>query len=121
MSSTVQDISPTDQTKTITGVRVGSDKLDDLMNLVSELITTQAGLTHYMEENHSIALESISENTEKLSRQLRDIAFTMTLIPFNNLFSKFERMIRDASGSLNKPVELITEGGETELDKSIIE
>ncbi|MDH5397748.1 MAG: chemotaxis protein CheA [Cyclobacteriaceae bacterium] len=107
--------------KTISSVRVGSDKLDDLMNLVSELVTTQAGLSLYAEHNHTTALESITENVEKLSRQLRDIAFSMTLIPINNLFGRFQRMIRDVSANLNKSVEFITQGGETELDKTIIE
>lgn len=107
--------------KSISNIRVSSDKLDELMNLVSELVTTQASLTLFTESNKITELESISENVEKLSRRLRDIAFGMTLIPINNMFGKFQRMVRDMANSLNKEIEFITEGGETELDKSIID
>jgi two-component system chemotaxis sensor kinase CheA len=91
------------------------------MNLVSELVTTQASLTLYNQKNETPELELISENIEKLSRRLRDIAFGMTLVPINNMFSRFQRLVRDVSMALNKEVQFVTEGGETELDKSIIE
>ncbi len=107
--------------KTVSSIRVSSDKLDDLMNLVSELITTQAALSLYTNKKSDTEIETIAENVEKLSRQLRDISFGMTLIPINNLFGRFQRMVRDISKELNKDVAFITEGGDTELDKSIIE
>ncbi|MES2678677.1 MAG: chemotaxis protein CheA [Bacteroidota bacterium] len=107
--------------KNVSSIRVSSDKLDELMNLVSELVTTQAGLTLYTENNRNSELETISENIEKLSRRLRDMAFGMTLVPINNLFGRFQRMVRDVSNTLGKEIEFITEGGETELDKTIIE
>jgi two-component system chemotaxis sensor kinase CheA len=105
----------------VSSIRVPSDKLDELMNQVSELITAQAGLSLYAENNFDPALEAISENVEKLSRRLRDIAFGMTLIKINNLFGRFQRTVRDISQNLGKSVDFITEGGETELDKKIIE
>lgn len=107
--------------KAVSSIRVASDKLDELMNLVSELVTTQASLTLYNEKNETPELEVISENIEKLSRRLRDIAFGMTLIPINNMFSRFQRLVRDMSDMLGKEIQFVTEGGETELDKSIIE
>jgi len=107
--------------KVLSSIRVSSDKLDELMNLVSELVTTQASLTLFSQKNESPELEVISENIEKLSRRLRDIAFGMTLVPINNMFSRFQRLVRDVSNSLGKEVQFVTEGGETELDKSIIE
>ena len=107
--------------KALTSIRVASDKLDELMNLVSELVTTQASLSLFKEKHETPELEVISENIEKLSRRLRDIAFGMTLVPVNNMFSRFQRLVRDVSMSLGKEVDFITEGGETELDKSIIE
>ncbi len=107
--------------KVVSSIRVSSDKLDELMNLVSELVTTQASLTLYNQKNETPELELISENIEKLSRRLRDIAFGMTLVPINNMFSRFQRLVRDVSMALNKEVQFVTEGGETELDKSIIE
>ncbi|MEO1257066.1 MAG: hypothetical protein AAFY41_19615, partial [Bacteroidota bacterium] len=95
----------------ITSIRVSSDKLDELMNQVSELVTTQAGLSLYAENNFDPALNVIADNVEKLSRQLRDIAFQMTLIPISNLFRKFNRVTRDISAQLGKSVKFITDGG----------
>jgi len=113
--------SPLVKEKVVSSIRVSSDKLDELMNLVSELVTTQASLTLYNQKNETPELEIISENIEKLSRRLRDIAFGMTLVPINNMFGRFQRLVRDVSLALNKEVQFVTEGGETELDKSIIE
>lgn len=107
--------------KSTASIRVSSDKLDGLMNLVSELVTTQARLSLFAEENNVPGLGPIVENVQKLSRQLRDIAFSIVLIPIENLFGRFQRLVRDLSMELKKEVEFITEGAETELDKTIIE
>ncbi len=109
------------QEEAITSIRVSSDKLDELMNQVSELVTTQAGLSLYAENNFDPVLNAIADNVEKLSRQLRDIAFEMTLIQISNLFRRFNRVTRDISTQLGKSVKFLTEGGETELDKKIID
>lgn len=107
--------------KSSASIRVSSDKLDSLMNLVSELVTTQARLSLFAEQNSIPGLAPIVENVQKLSRQLRDIAFSIVLIPIENLFGRFQRLVRDLSHELKKEVEFITEGAETELDKTIIE
>ena len=125
-SEEVQLVTPvqkkiSEKEKAISSIRVSSDKLDELMNLVSELVTTQASLSLFSENNTSTELEVISENIEKLSRRLRDISFGMTLIQINNMFARFQRLVRDMSDMLGKEVVFITEGGETELDKTIIE
>ncbi|MEQ9403812.1 MAG: chemotaxis protein CheA [Cyclobacteriaceae bacterium] len=109
------------QEEAITSIRVSADKLDELMNQVSELVTTQAGLSLYAENNFDPALNAIADNVEKLSRQLRDIAFEMTLIQISNLFRRFNRVTRDISTQLGKSVKFLTEGGDTELDKKIID
>jgi two-component system chemotaxis sensor kinase CheA len=106
---------------TISSIRVSSDKLDHLMNLVSELVTTQARLALYSEQDSRPELMNISENVQKLSRQLRDIAFSIVLIPIENMLTRFQRLIRDLSNELRKEVDFIAEGVETELDKTIIE
>ena len=105
----------------ISSIRVASDKLDQLMNLVSELVTVQARLSLYSEGDGSPELMMISENVQKLSRQLRDIAFSVVLIPIENMITRFQRLIRDLSNELQKDVTFVTEGTETELDKTIIE
>ncbi len=105
----------------ISSIRVSSEKLDVLMNLVSELVTTQARLSLFAEQNNISELSGISENVQKLTRQLRDTAFGIVLIPIENMLTRFQRLVRDLSNELNKDVIFVTEGAETELDKTIIE
>ncbi len=102
-------------------LKVSSDKIDLLMNLVSELVTTQARLSNISEGSNLPGLSTVSEIVEKLSRQLRDNVFSISLIPVNQLFMRFQRMVRDLSMELGKSVDFNVEGGETELDKTLIE
>ncbi len=107
--------------KNTSNVRVSSERLDELMNLVSELVTTQASLTLFSEGSLSGELAAIAENVEKITRRLRDNAFTMSLIPIESLAVKFQRLVRDLSNELKKEVEFKVEGADTQIDKSIIE
>jgi two-component system chemotaxis sensor kinase CheA len=107
--------------KTKASIRVDVDMVDELMNLVSQLVTTQASLNLFSEKNKSPHLEEISEEFDKLTRQLRDNAFGMSLIPLDSLFTRFKRLVRDTSKTLNKPIDFKTIGQETKLDKKIIE
>lgn len=102
-------------------IRVASDKLDELMNLVSELVTTQAELSLIAEQNKIPRLTSVAESVEKLSRQLRDNAFSICLIPIESMLVRFKRLVRDLSNELGKNIKFVTEGTETELDKTIID
>ncbi|PLX14517.1 MAG: chemotaxis protein CheA, partial [Marinilabiliales bacterium] len=105
----------------ISSIRVSSAKLDSLMNLVSELVTTQARLSLFAEQSDSSELSTIAENVQKLTRQLRDNAFDIVLVPIETMLTRFQRLVRDLSKELNKSVRFIAEGAETELDKTIIE
>ncbi len=105
----------------ITSIRVSSAKLDQLMNLVSEMVTTQAQLSLYAEKQGENELMTISENMQKLSRQLRDNAFDIALVPVETMLTRFQRLVRDLSNKLDKEIEFVAEGAETELDKTIIE
>jgi len=102
-------------------IRVSSERLDDLMNLVSELVTTQARLTLFSNQNPTTELSSISENIEKITRRLRDNAFTMTLVPLDSIAVRFQRLVSDLSKELKKEIDFKAEGMETKIDKSIIE
>ena len=104
-----------------TSIRVPSERLDTLMNLVSELVTTQARLSMFADTSDNAEVSAIAENVQKLTRQLRDIAFNICLVPIQNLLTRFQRLVRDLSAELKKDVELYIEGSETELDKSMIE
>jgi two-component system chemotaxis sensor kinase CheA len=106
---------------TVDSIRVDSKKIDQYMNLVSELITTQSRIELFSSMINNPELELIAENFGKLSRQLRDNAFDMSLIPLQSVVVRFKRLVHDLSKTLEKEVVLVTEGMETELDKNIIE
>ena len=91
------------------------------MNLVSELVTNQSSLELYAKESGNADLINSVENNQKLIRQLRDNALDISLIPINNLNTRFKRLIRDLSVELNKDIVYKTKGEDTELDKSIID
>lgn len=105
----------------ISGIRVASEKIDSLMNLVSELITTQAGLNLYADRVKDGELTRIAENLENISRQLRDTAFSITLIPIDYLVVRFRRLVRDLSREVGKEITFEARGAEVELDKTLIE
>ncbi|MCW3806412.1 chemotaxis protein CheA [Plebeiibacterium marinum] len=105
----------------ISSIRVASTKIDELVNLVSELVTIQAQLNLHAENSGDAQLVNLSENIQKLTRQLRDNAFEISLIPIQNDLMRFQRLVRDLSKELNKEIDFIIEGGDIELDKNIIE
>ncbi len=107
--------------KPIESIKVSSAKLDELINLVSELVTLNSGMEILAKEiKHERLLRDIKEVT-KLSKRFRDNALELRLVPIETMMIKFKRMIRDLSIKLNKSVEFIIEGSKTELDKNIID
>ncbi len=102
-------------------VRVPSFKLDELLDIISEVVTTQARLAHYSQFREDPELENITEAYEKLSRQLRENALDLRLIPIYTILIRFKRLVHDLSAEMNKEITLKTTGTETELDKSMIE
>lgn len=105
----------------ISSIRVSSEKLDGLMNLISEMVTLQARISLISNESENSELAVVSENLEKVSRRLRDTAFNICLVPLESILTRFQRLIRDVSVELNKEVQFVTKGAETELDKNIID
>lgn len=102
-------------------VRVASAKLDQLVDLVGELVTLQARLASSTAGLGDAALSGMAEQLERLVSQLRDNAMSVRMMPIGSTFNKFRRVVRDLSSELGKDVELLTEGAETELDKTVIE
>jgi len=101
-------------------IRVSSSKLDVLINLVSELVTSKAHLDLLAEEINDTRLTKALESIDKLSKRFRDNALELRLIPIESIMTNFKRLVRDLSGSLKKPIDFVTEGTDTELDKTII-
>ncbi|GAB6038541.1 hypothetical protein JCM15519_31000 [Fundidesulfovibrio butyratiphilus] len=102
-------------------LRVEAAKLDNLVNLVGELVIAQARLTQIASRTGKSDLTGVAEEIERLVCELRDNTLNIRMLPIGTTFSRFRRLVRDLSSELNKEIELVTEGGETELDKTVIE
>jgi len=102
-------------------VRVDIDKLDSLLNLVGELVINktrleQIGLIHRLSE----LVETI-EQMDRVTTDLQAVVMKVRMVPVSQVFNRFPRMVRDLSRELNKEVNLIIQGEETELDRTVID
>lgn len=102
-------------------VRVDSANLDELVDLVGEMVTVQAHLSELASHKQDASIIFIAEQLERLTAELRDNSMSMRMLPIGTTFSKFKRLVRDLSADLGKEIGLVTVGGETELDKTVIE
>jgi len=102
-------------------VRVPSTKLDTLINLVGELVTNQARLSQIAGSIGNMDLAAPIEEADRLTAELRDVVLDIRMMPIGTTFSRFKRLVRDLSGELGKEIDLVTEGAETELDKTVID
>jgi two-component system chemotaxis sensor kinase CheA len=102
-------------------VRVPSERLDSLVNLVGELVSVQARLSRKASLQAESELLSISEEVERLTGELRNTTMSIRMLPIGTTFNMFKRVVRDLSLELGKEAALITEGGETELDKTVMD
>ena len=105
-------------------VRVDIEKLDDLMNLVSELIIAKNGLVSASENEEGSQSQQFNEQIEYLERittNLHESVMKVRMVPIESVVNRFPRMIRDLSKKLNKEMELIMTGEETELDRTVID
>ncbi len=102
-------------------IRVKSDRLDKLVNLVGEMVTVQARLSQFANSRLDADLLSVAEEVERLTWDLRDQVLTIRMLPIGGTFTRFKRLIRDLGRELGKDVLLVSEGGETELDKTVID
>jgi two-component system chemotaxis sensor kinase CheA len=105
----------------ISTIKVPAEKLDVLVNLVGEMVTVQARLSQTASLLHSADLDSIAEEVERLTAELRDNTLNIRMLPIGSTFGRFRRLIRDLSQELGKEIEMTTEGEDTELDKTVIE
>ncbi|MBW2187247.1 MAG: chemotaxis protein CheA [Deltaproteobacteria bacterium] len=106
---------------TASSLRVPAERLDELVNLVGEMVTVQSRLSQTAALSGDAELQSIAEEVERLTEELRDNTLNIRMLPIGSTFSKFKRLVRDIASDLNKEVDLQTVGAETELDKTVIE
>lgn len=105
-------------------IRVSIEKVDQLINLVGELVITQAMIEQRTDVLDPIAHERLLNSVNQLTRNTRDLqeaVMSIRMLPMDYVFSRFPRMVRDLAGKLSKKVEFITHGASTELDKGLIE
>jgi len=105
-------------------IRVSTEKIDQLINLVGELVITQAMLAQQAEALDPIVCEKLLSGLTQLdrnTRQLQESVMSIRMLPMEFVFSRFPRMVHDLAGKLGKEVRLLTVGESTELDKGLIE
>ncbi|MBC3906391.1 chemotaxis protein CheA [Undibacterium umbellatum] len=105
-------------------IRVGIEKVDQLINLIGELVITQAMLEQRTQDLDPIANERLLSSVAHLTRNTRDLqeaVMSIRMMPMDYVFSRFPRMVRDLATKLGKKVEFVTYGASTELDKGLIE
>ncbi len=103
-------------------IRVKSEKLDELMALVGELVTNHARIQQSVRlSSGNDELVAVVEQFGRLADELRNNTMSIRMVPIGTTFTSFKRLVHDLSAELGKKVDLVTEGGETELDKTVIE
>ncbi|MBB4372516.1 two-component system chemotaxis sensor kinase CheA [Bradyrhizobium sp. cir1] len=105
----------------IATVRVQAERLDELMDRVGELVIAQARLSQLAASGSDLSIKMIAEEIERLASSLRDTTMGARMVPIGSLFGRFRRLVHDLSRDLSKPVEFVTSGEDTELDKTMIE
>ncbi len=107
-----------------TTIRVAVNKVDQLINLVGELVITQAMLAQNSQGLDPSTYQQLLAGLADLDRNTRDLqesVMSIRMIPMSTVFSRFPRMLRDVANKLGKKVELVTQGEATELDKGLVE
>lgn len=102
-------------------IRVDTDRLDNLMNLVSELIIVKTRLEDSEIFNKRQNMTDAIEYLERVTTSLHDAVTKVRMVPIERVFNRFPRVVRDLSKDLNKEIELIMEGEETEVDRTVID
>lgn len=102
-------------------VRVDIDKLDNLMNLVGELVMHKGRLEQIGTNQKMPALNETIEQIDRITTDLQSVVMKVRMVPIEQVFNRFPRMVRDLAKDLNKEIDFIIEGKETELDRTVID
>lgn len=101
-------------------IRVDLSRLDSFMNLVSELVIYRTRLEDLSSQYKTTEINEPLEHVGRITSDLQDLVLKIRMQPVNVVFNRFPRMIRDLSRELNKEINLIIEGEETELDRTVV-
>ena len=105
-------------------IRVGTDKIDSLINMVGELVITQSMLSQMGEDFSMEKIEDLREGLAQLERNTRELqesVMRIRMLPISFSFQRFPRLVHDLSQKMNKKIELKMLGEQTELDKTVME
>ena len=102
-------------------VRVDLQRIDKLMNMVSELVIYRTRLEQIVIDDKSQELIETLEQVERTTSDLQDLVMKIRMLPLDVVFNRFPRMIRDLSVELKKEINFVIEGAETELDRTVID
>jgi two-component system chemotaxis sensor kinase CheA len=102
-------------------VKVRADKLDHLIDLIGELVIAGSGAQMVASQEGSSTFLEATQRVADLVQATRDGALALRMVPIGETFSRFQRVVRDVSKQLGKDIELVITGGDTELDKSMVE
>jgi two-component system chemotaxis sensor kinase CheA len=102
-------------------LRVNVKILDNLMTMAGELVLTRNQLVQAVTSDNQQGIDTVSQRLDLVTSELQEAIMSTRMQPIGNVFHKFKRVVRDLSKSLNKQINLLIEGEEVELDKTIIE
>ncbi len=109
-------------------VKIEQESIDNLMNIVGELLVAKNSLPYLAEGVHAMSAEGIRRSImekytfiNRLAEQLQDLIMSMRMLPISYVFDRYPKLVRDISKNLGKKVSLSMEGGDTKLDKNMIE
>lgn len=102
-------------------IRVHADRLDEVINLLGELVTAGAGASLLARQSRQSNLIEANEQITRLIEEIRNGTLQLRMVPIGETFARFRRVVRDTAADLGKEVALEIVGGETELDKSVVE
>lgn len=102
-------------------IRVDIDRLDVLMNLLSELLIDRSRMEQLANEVKRSDLTETVEHMSRVGSDLQNIVLKLRMVPIDTVFNRFPRMVRDLAKSLDKKIDLIITGAETELDRTVID
>jgi len=102
-------------------VRVSATKLEELINVVGELVISGANTHLLASQSGDGQLMDAIENMSNLVEDIRDTALSMRMVPIGKTFDRFRRVVREVSRDLGKEIELVISGGDTELDKTVVD
>lgn len=102
-------------------VRVDADKLDQLINLIGELVIAGAGVNIVLQRARMTQLLEATSTMNRLIEEVRDSALNLRMVQIGETFNRFQRVVHDVAADLGKEIALSITGGETELDKTVVE